>query len=224
MAENPIPRERLFNEQVQVLTTLAQAGAWMEISTSMFPLLPKPTVEDGRQKAFDTRTAYLFNQIEMQGQLIGLFSEQPEVQSLLNGRVLELKSELAEISVARFPNTKPVELSRNEEAAIHINRDANAEIQFYISLGETDALNPETIPALKYLKQSTILGLHIDALFEKLAKTEERKSKSLPNESMDFGHKTKSAVDKMSDLEVEIILKQIEGLSTNRTNLLKEGK
>jgi len=224
----PLAQEDSQSEQGQMLDALVQAGKWADIIPGMFPLVPTPTVEFAREQAFDIRTSYIGAQMTQLSEVTDLFTGDSKVQELINGRLTELKNELAEIFIARFPNTKPEQISTPKPTEALLNRDVNAAIQFLVSQGEAEALTIENIPALGYLKPETLIELQIDALLAKLSRYEHWKDVELDGERFGFetleGGTHKSHLDKLADQLMEETVSQIETLSKEQLSFSKESK
>lgn len=219
--ERPLSGENLFREQAQTLEALVQAGAWKDINPAMFPAIPKVTVEFARENAFDSRIAYIQGQMETLHNSIETFSEKPDTQEKIYGRITELVEEFAEIIDLRFPDTKPQKPDGRDSAAVLLNRDANSAIQFFVNLGEVEALNPETLPALKHLKPETRLELQIDALLAKLGRYQQWKDTKIDGERLGFGAEGegKSKIDELADSNINDTIAQLMKLSAERLSL-----
>lgn len=217
--------DRIMTERIQKIGILIQVGKWDSINTTNFPGVDRDFLESAREKAFDSRIAYIGEQMSMLGSLIGLFSDKREVQSLANGRIEELRSELGEILKVRFPNTKPVPLNKTEETAMLLNRDTNTAINFFVSMGEVEALNKDTIPALKHLKQETLMELKIDALLAKLDRYKTWKKTEIDSENYGFSihgkGEDKSPLDQLADAQIEETITQLMNISAERLDLKK---
>jgi hypothetical protein len=219
--ERPRQSENLETQQLRTLQMLAQAGAWKEIDPGMFPVLPKPMVEQARQEAFDARTSYIISQMEQLESLSELFDDNEQVGGTINGRMEEIKIELGEMIRTRFPETKIVKPDKISDSTAHLDRDVNAAIQFFISQGEVEQLTPKKIPALKHLKPETLLELKIDALLARLARYNEWKSAN-QNDKLGFPQTTgtqKSDLDTLADRRIEKTIMEIERLADERLGL-----
>jgi len=81
---------------------LVQAGKWADIIPGCFPLVLHQRWNLRGEQAFDIRTSYIGAQMTQLSEVTDLFTGDSKVQELINGRLTELKNELAEIFIARF--------------------------------------------------------------------------------------------------------------------------
>ena len=211
------------DEQGQILDALVQAGKWSEINPEAFPGVFKPTLEFAREQAFDVRIYCIGLQMNQLLEMMDLFSGDKKIQELVNGRILELKNEIAGILVARFPDTKPVRVSKPKSAPIHLDLDTDAAVQFFINVGEVEALTPENIPALKLLKPETLMGLQMDALLAKLSRYGDWKSAAIGEETYGFSTSEdgsqRSNLGKLADEQITNTRQQIDSLSKKRLSI-----
>lgn len=110
--------EQFAADQAQTLSDLANEGKWAAIKIGMFPLIPRASIEQALETAFDNRLAIIGGQMEQLKGMAGLVGNDVKSQDKVRGRAMELQKEVVEIISIRFAETTPVSASKEERIVV----------------------------------------------------------------------------------------------------------